>query len=168
MSHLPPALFATLAEAATDLYAQCADPWCVIGSAAARLLGAEVGVADVDVLTSRRDAEALIACWAARLEPGLPAEGAERFRSRFARFRFAGLPLEVMGGLELHGATGWQPVAAGPLQLVGVHGTPIPVPTLDAQIELCQAFGRDKDRQHAEALRALRPPPSVLPILRVR
>ena len=32
------------------------DPWWVIGSAAARLHGAETPVADVDVLLSERDA----------------------------------------------------------------------------------------------------------------
>lgn len=164
MSHIPPALFVALAELVPELHVHCAEPWCLIGSAAARLLGTEVSVADVDVLVSRGDADALMTRWADRRESAhAPADDA-RFRSQFARFRFPGLPVEVMGGLELHQDDGWQPVSPGRLVLVGVQGVAVPVPALDEQIRLFESFGRDKDRERAAALRRLRQP-SVLSIV---
>ena len=164
MSHIPPALFVALAELVPDLHVHCAEPWCLIGSAAARLLGAEVSVADVDVLVSRADADVLATLWADRRDAAhAPADG-DRFRSRFARFRFPGLPVEVMGGLEFEVGEGWQAVSPGRLVLVGVQGMAVPVPSLDDQIRIFESFGRDKDRERAAALRRLRQP-SVLSIV---
>jgi len=165
MSHIPPALFVALADLVPDLHVHCVEPWCLIGSAAARLLGAEVDAADIDVLTSRSDADTLMTLWAdCRDSVHAPADG-DRFRSHFARFRFPCLPVEVMGGLELDRGEGWQPVAPGRLVLVGVQGMAVPVPSLDDQIRLFESFGRDKDRARANALRRLRPPPSALSIV---
>ena len=164
MSHVPPALFVALTELVPELHVQCAEPWCVIGSAGARMLGAEVDVADVDVLVSRADAATLMAHWADRRDHAhAPADG-DRFRSHFARFRFPGMPVEVMGGLELHDDAGWQPVSPGKLVLVGLQGLAVPVPALDEQIRIFESFGRDKDRARATALRRLRQP-SVLSIV---
>jgi hypothetical protein len=165
MSHVPPALFVALTELVPELYVHCAEPWCVIGSAGARMLGAEVDVADVDVLVSRADAAVLMARWVDRRDDThAPADG-DRFRSHYARFRFPGLPVEVMGGLQLDAGDGWQPVAPGKLVLVGLQGLAVPVPSLDDQIRIFESFGRDKDRVRAAALRALRQPTSVLPIV---
>lgn len=164
MSHIPPALFVALAELVPGLHVHCVEPWCLIGSAAARLLGAEVSVADVDVLVSPADADVLATLWADRRDVAhAPADG-QRFRSRFARFDFPGLPVEVMGGLELDRGEGWQPVSPGRLVLAGVQGMAVPVPALDEQIRILESFGRDKDRARAAALRRLRQP-SVLPIV---
>ena len=158
MSHVSPALYATLAEIVPELYVQCVEPWCLIGSAAALLAGAEVSVADVDVLVSGDDAERLMALWASRREPiHEPADG-HRFRSHFARFAFPGIPVEVMGALELNRGDGWQPVQAGRMMLVGLNGLAVPVPTIPDQIRILESFGRDKDRQRASALRALTSP----------
>lgn len=155
MSHVSPALYATLAEIVPELHVHCLDPWCLIGSAAALLVGADVSVADVDVLASREDAERLMALWTSRREPThAPADG-DRFRSHFARFRFPGVPVEVMGGLELNRGDGWQPVQAGRLTLIGLNGLAVPVPSLDDQIRIFESFGRDKDRARAAALRPL-------------
>ena len=165
MSHVPPALFLALAELVPELHVHCAEPWCLIGSAAARLLGAEVSVADVDVLVSPADADALIALWAGRREAAYaPADG-DRFRSHFARFRFAGVAVEVMGGLQLRTAEGWQPVRPGRLVLAGLRGVAVPVPSVDDQIRLFESFGRPKDASPAAALRALAGRAGTLPIL---
>ncbi|HKR75055.1 MAG TPA: hypothetical protein VJR95_00230 [Rhodanobacter sp.] len=164
MSHIPPALFVALTELVPELHVHCAEPWCLIGSAAARLLGAEVSVADVDVLVSPADADTLATLWADRRDTAhAPADG-DRFRSHFARFRFTGMPVEVMGGLELDQGEGWQPVSPGRLVLAGVQGMAVPVPALDEQIRILESFGRDKDRERATALRRLRQP-SVLSIV---
>lgn len=164
MSHIPPALFVALTELVPDLHVHCAEPWCLIGSAAARLLGAEVSVADIDVLVSRADAETLARLWADRRDAAYAPADDGRFRSRFARFRFPGMPVEVMGGLELDQGDGWQAVSPGRLVLVGVQGMAVPVPALDEQIRIFESFGRDKDRARATALRRLRQP-SVLSIV---
>lgn len=155
MSHVTPALYATLAEIVPELHVHCLDPWCVIGSAAALLAGAEVSVADVDVLTSREDTGRLMALWSARRESVHEPEGAERFRSQFARFRFPGLPVEVMGGLELNQGDGWQPVSAGRLVLAGLNGLAVPMPSVDDQIRILESFGREKDLARAKSLRAV-------------
>jgi hypothetical protein len=155
MSHVTPALYATLAEIVPELHVHCVEPWCVIGSAAALLVGAEVGVADVDVLLSRNDADALMALWADRRESVYEPANPERFRSHFARFRFPGLPVEVMGGLELNQGEGWTPVKAGRLTLAGLNGLAVPVPSVDDQIRILESFGREKDHQRAALLRKL-------------
>jgi hypothetical protein len=165
MSHLTPALYATLAEIVPDLHVHCVDPWCLIGSTAALLLGAQTSAADVDVLTSRGDAEVLMALWASQRQPAFVPPDADRFRSHFARFRFPGAPVEVMGALELFADGRWQPVWPDKLVLVGVGGVAVPVPSIDDQIRLCERFGRQKDLRRQAALSALMAPTFSVPIL---
>ena len=165
MSHVSPALYATLVEVVPELHVHCASPWCLIGSTAALLLGAEVDVADVDVLTSRADADALMALWSGRREPVSEPLDGHLFRSHFARFRFPGTPVEVMGALELHADDGWQLVRPGRLQLVGLNGAAVPVPSIEDQIRLFESFGREKDLRRAAALRTLAATNSLPPVL---
>ncbi|WEN16720.1 hypothetical protein PY254_08660 [Rhodanobacter sp. AS-Z3] len=167
MSHLSPALYATLLEIVPDLYVHCADPWCVIGSTAALLLGAETSAADVDILTSRADADTLTECWAPRREAAFVPAAEQRFRSHFARFRFSGVAVEVMGALELHAEDHWQAVLPGKLVLAGVNGMAVPVPSIDDQIRICESFGREKDLRRLAALHALRAPAFAVPIVSV-
>jgi hypothetical protein len=144
-----------LALAVPDLHRCCRDPWVLIGSGAAWLAGASVTVADLDVLTSRRDAETLIGHWQARLQTTQASAGAERFRSRFARFGFPGLAVEVMGGLEVSAETGWQPVAVAETVMVDVAGLDVPTPSVAEQIRVLESFGRPKDLQRATLLKRL-------------
>jgi hypothetical protein len=137
------------------LHDLCLDPWAVIGSAAARVIGADVSVADVDVLTSVRDAEALQVHWAARLQSIDMTRGAETFRSHFARFSFPGLSVEIMGGLEVFAQGAWTPVDIGQIVIVDLHGVAVPVPTLAEQIRILQSFGRPKDWRRAARLKTL-------------
>lgn len=144
-----------LAAAIPDLQRHCRDPWTLIGSAAARLAGAEVAVADLDVLTSVRDADALIGHWRARQDETWAPPSAERFRSRFARFLFPGLPVEVMGGLELCGERGWEPVRIGEVVAVDVAGFAVTIPTAAEQVRVLESFGRPKDLRRAAMLKQL-------------
>lgn len=165
MSHLSPALYATLADIVPDLHVHCSEPWCVIGSTAALLLGAPVSPTDVDIFTSRADADQLITQWSSRHDRAfVPADDA-RFRSRFARFRFPGAPVDLMGALERHVDDHWEVVQPGRLILVGVNGLAVPVPCLDDQIRLLESFGREKDRHRAIALRALAAQAPRLPVV---
>ncbi|MGO4700075.1 hypothetical protein [Dyella sp. 2RAB6] len=142
-------------EALPPLQRLCRDPWQVIGSAAAYLAGAEVSVADLDLLTSAADAARRADAWRDRLDAGYEPAGAERFRSQFARFRFSGMPVEVMGALELNAGQGWQPVTVGELVLVRIAGLDVPIPSVPEQIRILESFGRPKDLHRAALLRAL-------------
>ncbi|WP_426702638.1 hypothetical protein ACPPVV_06460 [Rhodanobacter sp. Col0626] len=149
------ALREVLAAAVPDLHRHCRDSWTLIGSAAACLAGAEVVVADLDVLTSVRDAQTLAGHWRGRRDDTFVPPGEERFRSHFARFLFPGLPVEVMGGLELHGERGWQPVRIDAIVTVDVAGLAVLVPTVAEQIRVLESFGRPKDLQRAALLKRL-------------
>jgi hypothetical protein len=149
------ALREVLAASVPDLQRYCRDPWTLIGSGAAWLAGAKVTVADLDVLTSTRDAETLTSHWRERLDTTTASAGAERFRSRFARFVFPGLAVEIMGGLEVFGDTGWEPVRIGKTMAVDVAGMRVPIPMVEEQIRILESFGRPKDRQRASLLKAL-------------
>lgn len=155
MMQLSSALRDVIAASVPQLHAHCRDEWAVIGSAAAALLGADVQAADLDLLTSAADAQRLIELWPSRLDTSYVPAGADRFRSRFARFHFPGMPLEVMGGLELHGSDGWQAVRVNRVMHVNVAGIDVPIPVRDEQIRILESFGRAKDLARADMLRAL-------------
>jgi hypothetical protein len=155
MSPSRQALHETIAAVMPSLYRHCRDTWVVIGSAAAVLAGAKVEVADLDLLTSVEDADRLIDAWHAKRDPLYAPAASERFRSRFARFHFPGMPVEVMGGLELNGAYGWQPVQVNGIVQVACAGVSVPIPTRIEQIRVLESFGRPKDLQRAQYLRAL-------------
>ncbi|RUL78418.1 hypothetical protein EKH80_04945 [Dyella choica] len=155
MMHPGQALREAIATSVPLLRSHCRDPWVVIGSAACALAGAAVEVADLDLLTSAADAQQLTALWSSRLDGSYTPAGADRFRSHFARFRFPGLPLEVMGGLELNQAGDWLPVQVNEIVHVDVAGIAVPIPSRVEQIRLLKSFGRPKDRARAELLRAV-------------
>lgn len=148
-------LHKVLVAVVPELHRYCRDSWVLIGSAAVQLAGAEVVVADLDVLTTRRDAETLTSQWRDRLDKAHVPADSERFRSLFARFRSADLPLEIMGGLELFGANGWQPVLVGKTMTVDVAGLHVPIPVVAEQIRVLESFGRPKDLQRAALLKSL-------------
>ncbi|MFC5743524.1 hypothetical protein [Dyella tabacisoli] len=152
--HSRDAMHEVLAMAVPVLHGHCRDPWTLIGSAAAWLAGADVLVADLDVLTSVHDAERLIDYWQTQLDTAYRPGGTERFRSRFARFRVSGMPVEVMGGLELFAADGWQRVQVDEIHTVTCAGVAVPIPSVPEQIRLLESFGRPKDKERAALLRA--------------
>ncbi|MHB1992094.1 nucleotidyltransferase family protein [Metallibacterium scheffleri] len=146
---------AALLATVPDLHRVCRDPWIVIGSAAAYLAGAAVTVADLDVLTSVRDAQAMAGHWQAQRDLEYTPADSPRFRSHLARFHFGGLPVEVMGGLEVSGADGWVPVRIGASTRVDIGGLAVPIPTVAEQIRVLQSFARPKDFQRVALLKAL-------------
>lgn len=140
-----------LAACIPDLYRCCRDRWVVIGSAATYLAGETLAVQDLDVLTSTRDAEALIQYWHARLVATDKAADAGRFRSRYACFAFE-LPVEIMGDLQVHDGRRWQPLQVDDIVTARIDGLEIPVPSIAEQIRILRLFGRDKDLQRATRL----------------
>jgi hypothetical protein len=148
-------LHAVLGVIVPDLQRCCIDPWTLIGSAAAALAGAPVTVADIDVLTSRRDAQTIAGRWHECLDAAYVPMDGDRFRSWFARFRYPGLAVEVMGGLELFGAAGWKVVRIDDIIDVNVGGLAVPIPTVGEQLRVLRSFGRPKDRQRMALLETL-------------
>ena len=128
--------------------------WWIIGSAAAALHGAApVDVADVDVLLSVDDAQAILP------QLGLAAgvgEDHPDFRSDiFAIWRGSSLTVEFMAGFAFRDTAGWHPVWPSTRQFVEVDGCKLPVPSRAELIAIMQSFGRPKDLERAALLRAL-------------
>jgi hypothetical protein len=109
---------------------------------------------EIDVLASARDAEGFVLRHAGLIERDHRPPGDELFRSRFARFRFAPLPVEVMGGLHVRRDGAWKPVRIATTRLVDCGGAVVPVPSPAEQLRLFEWFGRDKDIDKARRLRA--------------
>jgi len=149
-----PRVIAALGELVPRIAGCFRDPWWVIGSAAAHLVAApEIVPHDIDVLASAHDVDAFAARHGDVLDRDYrPGDGA-RFRSRFARFAFAPLPVELMGGLEVDDGRGWRAVHVGATRMVDCDGQAIPLPTVAGQIRLFEWFGRDKDLEKARILR---------------
>ncbi|TCV97052.1 hypothetical protein EC912_10146 [Luteibacter rhizovicinus] len=124
----------------------------VIGSAAACVAGADVDVADIDLLTSSDVAGELEHRWTdRRVASYAPADG-HLFRSRFARYAFSDMPVEVMGGLEVAIDGQWRAVdVRDTLPVSGLRR--VRVASVDDQQRLLALFGRPKDVLRAQALR---------------
>jgi hypothetical protein len=148
------AALASTLDGLGDALAGCRDPWWIIGSAAMALHGAQVSVADVDVLLSPDDAAALLAVWG---EPLPPASATATFRSRIfyrSEMRFA-LPVELMAGFEVLSGGLWQPVM--PRARVAKHfgGTILFIASVADLLAMCKLFGRPKDAVRAAVLATL-------------
>lgn len=128
------------------------EPWWIIGSAAVALHGGDPGgIADVDVITSRRDLEALY-----RRLPltNTPDTSKSMFVSDlFGRWSEPALEVEFMTGLKLRIGDRWEPVQPQTRVAVKSDGTIVYVPEKAELIAILQRFGREKDLRRAETLR---------------
>lgn len=156
---LPPVLRATLAEVRQRLaLADRRDPCWLIGSAAAAVAGVDgFTPADIDLLMSTRDAEAFASTHRDRMDATYVPGDAGRFRSRFARFRFAPMPVEIMGGLEVFRDGSWHAVRIESRLPCALLGDDPWLPSLEEQARLFECFGRDKDLARANLVRAMLP-----------
>ncbi|MFT3668665.1 MAG: hypothetical protein QM795_08840 [Pseudoxanthomonas sp.] len=140
------ALHAGLHHALPELARTFRDPWWIIGSAAMALAGVPgIVPQDIDVLCSRNDALMLRERWSGHIDGRFVPADEARFRSTFARFTHLPMPLEVMGGLEVMTATGWQALRVHDDLYIDVAGHAVGIPTLADQRRILLAFGRDKD-----------------------
>jgi len=123
--------------------------WWIIGSAAVALLGIDVTVADVDVMASSQVISDVL--MRIGVSP-LPPRADDRFRSTpFARAERSGmLPVEFMGGLEVNGDDGWQPLVITSRRAARAGAVTVYIPSPQEQIAIFHRFGRDKDRVRAE------------------
>lgn len=149
---LPSPLAAALGDIA-DASWIFAAPWWIIGSAAARLVGAEVrDIADVDLLISPEDAGRLDALWSARPRAAAPDPSGQFRSAHFRRYLGAPLPIEAVAGFELRDAGAWEAVSLTTRLAVGR----VFVPSRAEQIALLERMNRTKDRPRIAALKALK------------
>ncbi|NVE94235.1 hypothetical protein [Altererythrobacter lutimaris] len=127
------------------------DPWWIIGSAAVALHGGDPGkIADIDVITSRRDLEALYQ----RLPlANTPDTSKKMFTSDlFGLWSEPALEVEFMTGLKLRVDDRWEPVEPQTRIAVKSDETTLHVPEKAELIAILQRFGREKDLQRAATL----------------
>lgn len=130
------------------------DPWWLIGSASAVLCGVTgIDVHDLDILCSEHDAASLPAACPDRVDARFRPGDDALFRSRFARLSFDPLPVELMGGLEVHRDGRWRPVRVAEDRAVDLGRRQVRVPSLPEQLRLLEWFGRDKDLAKAGLIR---------------
>ena len=127
------------------------DEWWIIGSAAVALHGGDPGtIADVDVITSRRDLDALHETLPLT---DTPESGKPMFASeRFGRWSEPELDVEFMTGLKLLERGSWQPIVPRTRCEICFGNLALFVPEKAELIELLRRFGRDKDLRRAATL----------------
>ncbi|MGP7796122.1 hypothetical protein [Sphingomonas sp. CLY1604] len=129
------------------------DDWWIIGSAAVALHGAATPVADIDLLTSERDARRLIATH--RLSIMQPDDH-PLFRSQlFARWPRQDRTVEIMAGLEVRDGAGWTPVEPRTQMCRTIAGEAIYLPDRMEMMAILDRFGRPKDQVRRALLAAM-------------
>jgi hypothetical protein len=148
---LDPRIIATL-DALAPASSMFRDPWWIIGSCALHLSGMPGIVPhDLDLLTSTRDADALVQSLADQIDEDYhPAD--RRFDSRFASFPTLPMPVEVMGDLRTQVDSVWQAITIGSSLTLQLGGHDVKIPTLPEQLRLLELFGRDKDLAKAASI----------------
>ena len=123
------------------------DPWWLVGSAAMALHGAAVGVADIDVLTSRGDARRLFGDWL--VEP----HESPHFRSElFARRPLGDFTLEAMAGFHVRESARWGEFVPQSRCEVRLGEALLYTPGVEGLIAMCALFGRAKDLERMRLL----------------
>jgi hypothetical protein len=144
---------AALRQLEPDLSGLAREPIYLIGSAAACLAGAPVTVDDLDLLCARDDAQRLELAWRAqRIDAYRPGD-ATLFRSRFARYAFPAMAVEVMGALQVRQDGRWSNVVVEVSTTLA--DSVVRLPTISEQLRLLAMFGRPKDLARTECLRML-------------
>ncbi|WP_206520228.1 hypothetical protein [Altererythrobacter sp. BO-6] len=146
-----PALASALASIAGAM-ANAQDRWWIIGSAAVALHGGDPGkIADIDVMVSLRDLDALYQ----RLPlTDTPDDGKAIFRSqRFGLWPAPAMPVEFMAGLEVLKDGQWLAVSPQTRESVPCGGVDVFVPARAELIAILELFGRSKDLARAATLK---------------
>ena len=144
---------AALSEIDTHLRCHLRDRAYLIGSSAACLAGAAVEALDIDLMTSDEDAVRLEEAWATnRVASHLPADD-QLFRSRFSRYAFTSMPVEIMGGLQVFYQGEWRAVEISHAVELAGYSPFLSLPTVAEQLRVLDMFGRAKDARRAGLLR---------------
>ena len=128
------------------------DDWWVIGSAAVALHGGEPGtIADIDVIVSRRDLDALYA----RLPlSNSPDDSKPMFRSElFGLWSEPPIAVEFMTGLDVRVGEEWFRIEPVTRTRVSHGDCEVFAPEIDELVTILEIFGREKDLDRAATLR---------------
>jgi hypothetical protein len=129
------------------------DNFYIIGSAALSLTGTKLDeMNDIDILTSTRDAVFLGKEWGNRFIEGNTMKDDELFLSKFARYKFSVLDIEIMGELKVNKNGIWERLKITECESIATGGFEIKIPTLEEQKRILQLFGRVKDMQRIKLI----------------
>ena len=136
-----------------EFLSETSDPWWVLGSAAMALICVDPGqIRDIDLLVSKRDAEALMR--AHHLDNQADG-GTDRFRSTyFLKPDLGEIPVEIMAGYEICEADAWRPVTLKSRLSIEVGSSRLFVPDRGEQIDLLKRLGRPKDQARLQRFTA--------------
>lgn len=134
----------TLSEISDDL-AKLKENWFIIGSSALILSGIDIGVDDIDLLTSTDDASFLKEIWKEKIYKTYQPKQGDMFRSNFGRFKFSEMDAEVMGNLEVNKNGIWEKLVVNQFNEISVGNLKVKIPTLKEQKRIFEYFGREKD-----------------------
>ena len=143
MVDLDPSIVEALSILHRELAASCI-PWVLTGSASFALQGVPVIPEDVDLQTSSRGAYRIEERFADVVVDPVVYSSSETIRSHFGTLEVAGVPVEVMGGLQKRVDGGWErPVdVTAHREFVTVFGMDLPVLSLSYEATAYETLGR--------------------------
>ena len=142
----------TLGEASHSLRL-LKDSFYIIGSAALSISGFKLDeMHDIDILVSARDADFLGKEWGNRFIKGNITKDDELFASKFTRYKFSVLDIEIMGELKVNKNGIWERLEITECKSIDKGGFEIKIPTLEEQKRILQLFGRVKDMQRLKLI----------------
>jgi len=145
-------IFYTLKEAFPSLKLM-RDDFYLIGSAALILSGIKIeNIYDLDILVSDRDADFLMVEWGNRLIIEHVTKDNELFSSKFARYKFSELDIEILGELKVNKVGVWERLEISDSQSITIDDFEIKTPTLNEQKRILQLFGRKKDKDRLKLI----------------
>ena len=145
------AAFVTTLHLLADVMGRSRDPWWIIGSAAVALHGGDPGtIADIDVIVSRRDLDAL---YDTLPLTNTPDASKQMFTSDlFGLWSEPALDVEFMTGLKVRSGSDWQDVEPQTREAVTIGDASLFVPEKQELIAILHSFGRDKDLRRAATI----------------
>ena len=145
-------IFYTLEEASHSLHL-LKDNFYLIGSAALILSGFELDkMYDIDILVSDRDADFLREEWGNQLIKDHITSDDKLFSSKFARYKFSVLDIEIMGELKVNKNGIWERLEITENESIADGNFQIKIPTLNEQNRILQLFGREKDKKRIKLI----------------
>ena len=119
-------------------------PWALTGSTSFALQGVPVTPEDVDVQTSSRGAYEIEERFADTVVDPVAHSSSETIRSHFGTLEIAGVPVEVMGGLQKRVDGEWEPPVdvTAHREFVTAFGMDLPVLSLSHEATAYETLGR--------------------------
>jgi hypothetical protein len=128
------------------------DYWIISSAAVALHVDQDIQTADVDLLVSSKDAEAIMQQF--ELDNCADQENALFKSDMLLRYDDLALPIEVMAGFAVHSGGEWRPIWPQTREQIIASGSIFFVPSRAELSEMLALFGRPKDLARLELLTA--------------